>query len=68
VDEIIFVVKESEDGGYEATAVSHLIFTQGDDWEDLKAMVTDAVRLYFSEGEAPKSIRLVFTREEVLAA
>jgi hypothetical protein len=37
--EIIFVVEESPEGGYEARALDHSIFTVGDDLEQLKANV-----------------------------
>ena len=41
--EIIFEVTEAVEGGFNARALGHSIFTQGDDWADLKAMVKDAV-------------------------
>lgn len=66
--QIVFEVVDSADGGYEATALGHNIFTQGDDWGDLKAMVQDAVRCHFEEGDRPAMIRLLFVREEVLSA
>ena len=56
--EIIFDVTEAEEGGYNAKALGYGIFTQGDDWDDLKAMVEDAVLCYFDEGTAPRSITL----------
>jgi len=39
----MFEVVDSPEGGYEAAALGHWIYTQGEDWEDLKAMVQDAV-------------------------
>lgn len=66
--QIVFEVVESVDGGFEAQALGHRIFTQGDDWEDLKAMVQDAVRCHFDEADRPGMIRLLFVREEVLSA
>lgn len=68
VSQIVFEVKDSLDGGYEAQALGYRIFTQGDDWTDLKAMVTDAVRAYFDSEDMPAAIRLIFVREEVLSA
>ena len=56
--EIIFEVTEAEEGGYNARALGYEIFTQGDDWADLKAMVKDAVLCYFDGGEAAEMIRL----------
>ena len=67
--EIIFEVREDElDGGYVARALGHSIFTQGDDLEDLRKMVKDAVACHFAEpASRPKIIRLHFVRDEVLA-
>lgn len=68
--EIVFEVREAEEGGYWARALGVNIFTQGDDWENLKAMVRDAVRCYYAEDPAmPKLIRLLLlsTREETIA-
>ena len=67
--EIIFEVREDElDGGYVARALGHSIFTQGDDLEDLRKMVKDAVACHFAESASrPKIIRLRFVRDEVLA-
>ncbi len=50
IAEIIFEVAESAEGGYEARALGHSIFTQGDDWNDLKEMARDAVLCHFDEG------------------
>ena len=61
--EIVFQVRESPEGGYEARAVGYSIFTQGDDWEDLKLMLRDAVLCHFDDGEAPGSIRAVVCPE-----
>ena len=41
--EIIFAVQESPEGGYEARALGHAIFTQADSLEELKIMLRDAV-------------------------
>ncbi len=67
--EIIFEVREDEvDGGFNAHALGYGIHTQGDDIEDLRAMVKDAVDCYFEGStEAPQMIRLHFVRDEVLA-
>lgn len=39
MSEIIFEVREAEEGGFWARALGHSIFTQGEDWNDLRAMV-----------------------------
>jgi hypothetical protein len=66
--QIVFEVVESVDGGYEASALGHRIHTQGEDWNDLKAMIQDAVRAHFEEPDRPAMIRLLFVREEVMSA
>jgi hypothetical protein len=44
---IIFLVQKSPEGGYEARALDHDIFTQAEDMEELRTMVRDAVRCHF---------------------
>ena len=65
--EIIFAVEESPEGGYEARALGHPIFTHADDVEELKEMVQDAVRCHFDEDARPRLIRLHFVRDEVIS-
>ena len=65
--EVILEVTEAGEGGYDARAVGHSIFTQGIDWTDLKAMVKDAVLCHFDEDELPAAIRLRTVRDEVMA-
>ena len=65
--EIIFEVTEAVEGGYDARALGYSIFTQGDDWADLRAMVKDAVACHFDDSpEAPKVIRLHLVKQEVI--
>jgi predicted RNase H-like HicB family nuclease len=68
MNEIIFLVQEALEGGYEARALSESIFTEADTLEELKEMVRDAVACHFEETERPKIIRLHFVREETIAA
>lgn len=66
--EIIFEVREDEiDGGYNARALGHSIFTQGETLEELRIMVKEAVACHF-ETEPPRIIRLHFVRDEILSA
>ena len=64
--EIIFQVRQSPEGDYEARALGYSIFTEADDWEHLKEMMRDAVLCHFDEGEAPRSIRIHLVQEEVI--
>lgn len=56
--EIIFTVAESPEGGYEARALAHSIFTQADTVEELKSALQDAVRCHFDDGARPQLIRI----------
>ena len=56
--EVIFAVEESPEGGFEARALGHLIFTQAETMEELREMVQDAVRCHFDESNRPPVIRL----------
>lgn len=67
--EIIFEVREDEaDGGDTASALGVGVHTQGDNLEELRANVKEAVDCYFDETmNSPKIILLHFVRDEVLA-
>ncbi|HKK82420.1 MAG TPA: hypothetical protein VJ909_09230 [Prolixibacteraceae bacterium] len=67
MNEIIFVVNESNEGGYEAQALGHSIFTEADSIEELKDNIREAIHCHFDEN-APKLVRLHFIREEIFAA
>ena len=64
--EVVFEVTESAEGGYTAQALGYGIFTQGEDWHDLKTMVRDAVLCHFEEAVIPKVVRLHYVREEAI--
>lgn len=65
--ELIFEVREAEEGGYWARALGVDIFAQADNWEELRANVQDAVRCHFeAPDQRPRLVRLHFVRDEVL--
>ncbi len=64
--EIIFAVQESPEGGYEARALGHSIFSQADSLDELKSMLRDAVACHFAEAEKPSIIRLHLVKDEFL--
>jgi|SRR5271169_1750456 len=66
--ELIFVVREPPDGGYEARALGQPIFTQADSIDELREKVRGAVHTHLKPDAAPTTIRLQFVREEVLLA
>ena len=56
-EEIIFIVEESEDGGYEAKALGFSIYTEAETFDELKEAVRDAVQCHFEESELPYVLR-----------
>lgn len=67
MSEIIFIVEESDEGGFEANALGESIFTDGETIEELKQNIKDAIQCHFEEN-APKIVRLHYVKEEVFAA
>jgi hypothetical protein len=65
--EIVFSVTQEADGGYVAECLTQDIITEADDWETLRARVSEAVSAYFFDQAKPTSIRLHLVRDEVLA-
>lgn len=68
MNELIFLVEEDPQGGFNARALGESIFTQADTYEELKAAIKEAVECHFDEPTAgPKVIRLHYVKEEVFA-
>ncbi len=60
--------EESVEGGFEARALSHSIYTEADTLEAIRSLVKDAVQCHFDERDRPKLIRLHIVKDEVMAA
>ncbi len=58
MNEILFFVEESSEGGYEARADGHSIYTEGETLEELREAIEDAVRCHFEEADMPQFIEL----------
>ncbi len=56
---IIFSVCEYREGGYEARALGHSIFTHADNMDELRAMIRDAVDCHFESDSRPSAIHVV---------
>lgn len=66
MNEILFLVKDSVDGGYEAEAVGYSIYTQCEDDEDIKDYIRNAVLCHFDDKDTPKFIRIQYVKEEII--
>ena len=68
MNEIIFIVEEVPEGGFTAKSISESIFTEGDDLDELKKNIREAVSCHFEGRQTiPKIIKLHFIKEEVIA-
>ncbi len=67
MQEVIFVITESLDGGFEAEALGLSIFTEADDWQSLKENIIEAVSCHFDDN-AKRIVRMHFVKDEVLTA
>jgi len=66
--EIVFMVEDAMEGGYTAYALGHSIITEAATWDELQAMVRDAVHCHFDSEDVPPVIRLHLVRDEVIAS
>ena len=68
MSEIVFVIEEDPDGGFNARALGESIITQADSMDELRQMIRDAVRCHFADEAArPRVIRLHTVHDEVIA-
>ncbi|MCK6612174.1 MAG: 2-oxoisovalerate dehydrogenase [Bacteroidia bacterium] len=66
MEEIIFLVEESDEGGYIAKGIGVSIFSEAETESLLKESVKDAVRCHFDD-DKKRLIRLHWVKDEVLA-
>jgi len=65
--ELIFEVRDAEEGGYHARALGHGIFTQADTWDELRVNVREATALHFDDSEErPQIIQLHYVKDELI--
>ena len=67
MEEIIFMVEESDEGGLIAKGLGVSIYTEAETIEELRIAVKDAVYCHFDDNKK-RIIRLHIVREEVIAA
>jgi predicted RNase H-like HicB family nuclease len=65
--ELIFEIRDAEEGGFYARALGPAIFTQGDTWEDLRANVLEAVSLHFEDAPTrPRLVQMHYVKDELI--
>lgn len=63
MDEIIFTIAEDNEGGFTAKSMDESIFTEGDNLDELKQNIRNAVTCHFEGPQnIPKIIKLHYSR------
>jgi len=63
---IVFEVSQEEDGGFIAECLTEDIFTEGDNWEQLKANVIEAVIGYYFDQQIVPNVKLHLVKNDLL--
>jgi predicted RNase H-like HicB family nuclease len=65
--ELIFEVRDAEEGGYCARALGHAVFTEAETWAELRANVVEAVSLHFEDCPVrPRLVQLHYVKDELI--
>jgi hypothetical protein len=65
--ELIFEVRDAEEGGFHARALGCSIFTEAESWEELRAAVLEAVSLHFEDAlTRPRLLQMHYVRDELI--
>jgi predicted RNase H-like HicB family nuclease len=65
--ELIFEIRDAEEGGFYARALGHSIFTQGETWDEPRGNVLEAVSLYFEDAAArPRLVQMHYVKDELI--
>ncbi len=67
MSEIIFIIENSDEGGYTAKALGYSIYTEAETMEELKENIRDAVKCHFDAKELPHIVRLHMVKDEIMA-
>jgi hypothetical protein len=67
MEEIIFLVEESPEGGYTARALGFSIITESESIHELKQKIKDAIQSHFDESKT-RLVQLRMVKEEFFAA
>ncbi len=65
MSEIIFVIENSDEGGYTAKALGYSIYTE-ETLDELKENIRDAVKCHFDDATLPHIVRLHIVKDEVM--
>lgn len=65
--ELIFEIRDAEEGGYCARALGYAIFTEAESWKELRENVLEAVSLHFEDASIrPRIVQLHYVKDELI--
>ncbi len=65
--ELIFEIRDAEEGGFCARALGHAIFTEAETWEDLRSKILEAVSLHFEHAaNRPRLVQMHYLKDELI--
>jgi hypothetical protein len=65
--ELIFEVRDAEEGGLFARALGHAIFTQAESWDELRPNVLEAAALHFEDATTrPRLLQMHYVKDEFI--
>ena len=65
--ELIFEVRDAEEGGYFARSLGYGIFTEADTWDELRSNVVEATALHFEDSAVhPRLLQLHYVKDELI--
>jgi predicted RNase H-like HicB family nuclease len=65
--ELIFEIRDAEEGGFFARALGYAIFTEAETWDELRKNVLEAVELHFEDEPArPRLVQLHYVKDELI--
>jgi len=66
--ELIFEIRDAEEGGFYARALGCGIFTEADNLDELRANVLEAVSLHFEDSATrPRVVQMYYVKDELPA-
>jgi predicted RNase H-like HicB family nuclease len=65
--ELIFEIRDAEEGGYRAHALEHAISTEAETWEELRSNILEAIAVHFeNDPTRPRLARLHYVKDELI--
>jgi hypothetical protein len=66
--ELIFEIRDAEEGGYYARALGHPIFTEAETWDDLRNNLREAVSVHFEDSAVrARMVQLHYVKDELIS-